>query len=92
MRPEAQAGGPWESILGTFCSAQEGLKASLVVLLVKNLPAMQETPVRLLGPEDPLEEGMAIHSSVLAWRIPVNRGAWRTTFHRVTQSWTRLSD
>ena len=45
-------------------------QASLVVLLVKNLPAMQETPVRLLGPEDPLEEGMAIHSSVLAWRIP----------------------
>ena len=57
----------------TFCSAQEGLKASLVVLLVKNLPAMQETPVRLLGPEDPLEEGMAIHSSVLAWRIRVNK-------------------
>ena len=37
---------------------------------VKNLPAMQETGVRFLGWEDPLEEGMATHSSVLAWRIP----------------------
>ena len=37
---------------------------------VKNLPAMQETRVRFLGWEDPLEEGMATHSSVLAWRIP----------------------
>ena len=41
--------------------------------MVKNLPAMQEmqeTPVRSLGQEDPLEEGMATHSSILAWRIP----------------------
>ena len=38
--------------------------------LVKNLPAMQETWVQSLGQEDPLEEGMATHSSVLAWRIP----------------------
>ena len=38
--------------------------------VVKNLPAMQETQVRSLGQEDPLEEGMATHSSVLAWRIP----------------------
>ena len=37
---------------------------------VKNLPAMQETWVRSLGQEDPLEEGMATHSSILAWRIP----------------------
>ena len=43
--------------------------ASLVAQLVKNLPAM-ETPVQLLGQEDPLEEGMASHSSILAWRIP----------------------
>ena len=39
-------------------------------LLVKNLPAMQETQIPALGGEDPLEEGMATHSSVLAWRIP----------------------
>ena len=38
--------------------------------VVKNLPAMQETQVRSLGQEDPLEEGMATHSSILAWRIP----------------------
>ena len=44
--------------------------ASLVAQLVKNLPAMQETWVRPLGWEDPLEEGMATHSSILAWRIP----------------------
>ena len=37
---------------------------------VKNLPAMQETRVRSLGQEDPLEEGMATHSSILAWRFP----------------------
>ena len=37
---------------------------------VKNLPAMQETPVQSLGWEDPLEKGMATHSSILAWRIP----------------------
>ena len=41
-----------------------------MVQLVKNLPAMQETQVRSLGWEEPLEEGMAAHSSVLAWRIP----------------------
>ena len=38
--------------------------------MVKNLPAMKETWVRSLGQEDPLEKGMAIHSSILAWRIP----------------------
>ena len=38
--------------------------------MVKNLPAMWETRVRSLGWEDPLEEGMATHSSILAWRIP----------------------
>ena len=49
-----------------------GRMASLVAQLVKNPPAMQEmseTWVRSLGQEDPLEEGMAIHSSILAWRI-----------------------
>ena len=44
--------------------------ASLVVQSVKNLSTMQETQVRLLGPEDPLEEETATHSSILAWRIP----------------------
>ena len=46
--------------------------------------------VQSLSQEDPLEEGMAAYSSILAWRIPLGRGAWRATIHRVTQSWTRL--
>ena len=43
---------------------------SLVAQMVKNLPAMQEAWVQFLGREDPLEKGMAIHSSIFAWRIP----------------------
>ena len=45
-------------------------RASLTAQLVKNLPAMEETPVRFLGRKDPLEKGKATHSSILAWRIP----------------------
>ena len=45
-------------------------RASLVAQLVKNLPAMQDTQVQSLGWEDPLEKGMATHSSILAWRTP----------------------
>ena len=44
--------------------------AFLVVQMVKNLPAVWETQVQSLGREDPLEEGMATHSSILTWRIP----------------------
>ena len=44
--------------------------ASLVAQTMKNLPAMRETQVRPLGQEDPLEKGMATHSSTLAWRVP----------------------
>ena len=65
--------------------------ASRVAQLVKNPPALQETPVRSLGCKDPLEEGMAAHSSILAWRIPMDRGAWRATVHVVARSWTGLS-
>ena len=43
--------------------------ASLVAQLVRNLPAIQETPARFLGREDPLEKGTATHPSILAWRI-----------------------
>ena len=60
--------------------------------MVKNLPAMQETCVRSLNWEDALEKEMATHSSILAWRIPMDRGAWQTTVHRVTKSQTQLSD
>ena len=49
--------------------------ASLVAQSVKNLPAMRDTWVRFLGWEDPLEEEMATHSSILAWRIPMEKGA-----------------
>ena len=60
---------------------------------VRNPPAMWETWVRPLGWEDPLEEGIATHSSVLAWRILMDRGAWWASGHGVTESDTteRLS-
>ena len=47
---------------------------------------IQETQVRFLDWEDPLEEGMATHSSILAWRIPLEREAWWDTVHGVTES------
>ena len=58
---------------------------------MKNLPAMQETWVQSLGWEDPMEKGMATHSSILAWRIPWT-GAWQATVHGVAKSRTGLSD
>ena len=61
---------------------------SLVAQMVKNLPAMQETRVQSLGWEDPLEESLTIHSSILVWRIHMDRGAWRATVHGVAKSWT----
>ena len=65
---------------------------SLVAKTVKNPPAMREIWVLSLGWEDPLEEGMTTHSSILAWRIPMDRGAWWATVPGVSKSWTRLSD
>ena len=60
---------------------------SLVAQMIKNLPAMQETWVRSLGREDPLEKGMATHSGILAWRILwTERGAWWATVFGVAQS------
>ena len=68
---------------------------------VKNPPAMQEPQeiqVRSLGQEDPLEKGMATHSSVLGWGNPfslaweTSRGDWRPVVHGVAKSWTRLSN
>ena len=71
------------SIHGLERSPGEGISyplqyswASLVAQLVKNPPAMWETWIRSLGWEDPLEKGKATHSSILAWRIPMDRGAW----------------
>ena len=55
-----------------------------MVQMVKNLPTIQETQVRSLGQEDPLEEGMAIHSGILAWRIPWTEepGGLQSTGHK----------
>ena len=53
------------------------------------LPAMRETQVRSLGWEDPLVEGTATHSSILAWKIPMDRGACQATVHVVTKSQTQ---
>ena len=69
----------------------DNLGASLVVQMVKNLPAMWKTWVQSLGREDPLEI-MATHSNILAWRIPMDRRAWWGTVHGVTKSRTQLSD
>ena len=63
------------------------IASSLVAQMLNNPPAMQET----LGWEDPLEEVLATHSSILAWRILMNRGAWWATVSRL-QSQTQLSD
>ena len=49
---------------------------------------MQVTQVQSLGQEDPLEEGIATHSRILAWRIAMNRGAWQAIVHGVTKSQT----
>ena len=67
----------WKPLIGTGVLA--GFKSpgtSLVAQIIMNLPAIRETWVRSLGWEDPQEEGMATHSSILAWGIPMDRGAW----------------
>ena len=63
--------------------------ASLVAQLLKNPPARQEIWVQYLGWEAPLEEGMATHSSILAWGIPMDRGAWLQSMRSqgVRQDW-----
>ena len=55
---------------------------------VKRLSTMQETWIQSLGQEDPLEKGMATHSSILA----MERGVWQTIVHGITKSWTQLRD
>ena len=64
--------------------------ASLVAQALKNLPAMQETQVRSLGWEDPLEKGMATYSSIFVRRVPMNRVAWQAIVHGIAKSWTQL--
>ena len=64
------------------------LVASLVAQTVKYPPTMRETRVQFLGQEDPLEKEMATHSSTLAWKNPMDRGAWQAIIHSVAKSWT----
>ena len=61
---------------------------SLVAQIVKNLPVIQETPVRSLGQENPLEKGMATHSSILAQRTSMDRRTWKATVDGVAKSQT----
>ena len=86
------------SIPGSGRSPGEGIGyplhyswASLVAQMVKNLPAVCETWDRYLDWEDHLEEGMATHSSILAWRIPKDRRAWCGSVQGVAKSWIQLS-
>ena len=62
----------------------------VVSQMVKNSPAMQKTWIQPLGWEDPLKEGMATDSSILALRIPMDREAWWATIHGVAKSWIQL--
>ena len=65
---------------------------SLLAHTAKNLPAKQETCVRSLGWEDPLEEGIATYSIILAWRIPLDRGDWPYTVQGAAKCQTRLNN
>ena len=64
-------------------------RASLVAQMVKNLHAVQETQGQSLGQEDPLEKGMATHSSILAWRIP---WTWQATVQMVAKTVSRTTE
>ena len=81
----------WLSHLSiTFRLEHSELPAFLVAQTVKTLLAMQETPVQSLGPEDPLEKGMATHSSILAWRISWTEEFGSLQSMGVIKSGTRL--
>ena len=71
-------------MLGSYTSSMD----FPVTQLIKNLTAMRETLVQFLDWEDPQEESTANHASILAWRIPMNRGTWRATVHGIIKSWT----
>ena len=82
----------FKNILGALCISYINIWASLVAQMVKSLLAMQETRIWSLSWEDSLEEGMTTYSSILTWRIPMDRGAWRATIHVVTKSQTWWRD
>ena len=72
----------------TCISLMTNDNASLAARMVKKLPAVWETWVRSLGWEDPLGKEMATRSNILAWKNPMDRGAWWATFHGVAKSQT----
>ena len=78
-----------KALVSVYMSLYWG-RVSLVAQMVKNLPAMQKTRVQSLGWEDSPRRGSATHSSILAWRIPMDRGAWRAPVHSVAKSQTQL--
>ena len=91
--------GDTSSISGLGRSPGEGIDysfqyswASLVTQTVKTLSEMQETWVQFLGWGNPLEESMTTHTSILAWRIPTDKGSWQATIHGVANSLTQLRD
>ena len=84
----------WVQSLGWEDPPEEGMTTHSSILGLpwwfrqwKNLPAIWETWVQSLGWEDPLEEDMATHSSNLAWRVPMDRGAWQATVHEIAKNW-----
>ena len=92
-------GGAWWAIVHGVPGSQTQLSdfhfhfgASLVAHSVKNLPAVQETRLRSLGWEDPLEKEMATHSSILCLENLMDTGAWWAAVHGVSKSRARLSD
>ena len=94
LRKIRTAAASWSVLLGYLSYSLIVEWASQVALVVKNLSAntgrYKETWVWSLGWENPLEKGTATHSSVLAWKIPMDRGAWQATTHGVAKSWTQL--
>ena len=87
VQPKSKMPDSW-----AFISPIRVLKAFLVAQLVKDLPAVRDTWVRSLSWEDPLEEVLATPSSILVWRIPLDRGAWWATVHRAAKRRTQLSN
>ena len=82
----------WSGVIGSIIIDQVPLGASSVALMVKSLPARQENWVRSLSQEDPLEKEIAIHSSILAWKIPWTEEPGRLQSIGSGKSGTRLSD
>ena len=78
--------GSWMASGWGWSQEQAMIRSQLLVAqMVKNLPVMQETWVQSLGQEDPLENGSATHSSILAWRIPWTEEPGGATIHQVTK-------